>query len=164
MKAQHREAAAPNAARLEVRLGMGAVDGAAAPPEAAGRFGGVVGAARVGGRHRRTGKEGARLVERRAKRRRVDAMADDVEQVAMFARRRIGELPGCARRHEADVEGSPAPAVEVARDPVSAPAAAVGQVAPAHLFGSFSERCRDGGGWAHDAHFGREREPAKPEP
>ena len=71
MEAQRREAAALNAARPQVGLGMGAIDGAAAPPEAAGRLGAVVVVGGFGGRHRGHGEEGARLGESRAERARA---------------------------------------------------------------------------------------------
>ena len=45
--AQRREAAAREPAGVEVRFRMGAIDGAAAPPQAACRLGGVVGVARA---------------------------------------------------------------------------------------------------------------------
>ena len=155
MVAQGGEAAAREPPGAQIDLGMGAVDGAAAPPEAACRLGGVVGVARARSRRSRPGEEGARFFERRAQRRRADAVADDVEQIAMLPRGRIGELPRRAWRREADVEGSPTPAVEVARDPIPAPAAAVGQVSAADLFGALGECCGDGGR-VHGAHFGIE--------
>ena len=163
MEAQGREAAAREPAGAQVGFRVGAVDGAAATPQASRRFGGVVGVARALGRRSRPGEEGAGLVERRAKRRRVDAMADDVEQIAMLPRGRIGEFSGRARRREADEEGSAAPAVEVARDPVPAPASAVGQVSAADLLGTLGERGGDGGR-VHGAHFWIRRDPAKPGP
>ena len=109
--------------------------------------GGVVGIARAPARGRRSrqGEEGAGLVERRAKRRRARAVADDVEQVAVLPRRGVGELPRRAGRAKADVERAPAGAVEVARDPVAALAPAVRQVLPAHGLGAKAERGGDGG-------------------
>ena len=66
MEAQCREPAAREPAGVEVGFGMGAADGAATPPEAAGRFCCVVALARR--RRSRQGEEGAGLGERRAKR------------------------------------------------------------------------------------------------
>jgi len=126
------------------------------------RLGGVLGLARARNRRSRPGEEGARFVERRAQRRRAVSVADDVEQIAMLARGCIGELPRCARGREADEEGAPAAAVEVACDPIPAPAAPVGQVAAAHLLGACAEGGRDASGGAHDAHLGHLGEPAEP--
>ena len=83
---------------------MGAVDGAATPPEAARRLRRVVGATLARGRRSRQGEEGASLVERRAQRRRAEPMADEVEQVAMLARSRIRPFPRDAGPGEADIE------------------------------------------------------------
>ena len=125
---------------------MGAVDGAATAPQAPRRFRGVVGIPLARGRRSRQGEEGAGLVERRAKRRRAQAMADDVEEVAVLARRGVGEFPRRAGAGEADVERAPAGAVEVARDPVAALAAPVRQVLPADGLGAARELGGDGGG------------------
>ena len=59
---------------------------------------------------------------------------------------RIGPLPGRAGTVQADEEGSAAGAVEVARDPVTALAAALGEVAPADVFGARAKRGGDDGG------------------
>ncbi len=100
--AQRRETAAREAPGVEITLGMGGVDGAAAPPQAAGslcRVPGCVRGSRIPGtgpgtvRGRLQGEEGARLVERRAQRRRARAVADQIEQVAVRAPGRIGPLP-----------------------------------------------------------------------
>ena len=163
MEAECREAAAGEPAGVKVRFRMGAVDGTAAAPQAPRRLGGVVGVARARNRRSRPGEESAGLIERRAKRRRADAVADDVEQIAMLARGCIGEFPRRTGGREADVEGSAVPAVEVARDPVPAPAPPVGQVSVADLLGALCQRCGDGGR-VHGAHFGSRREPAKPGP
>ena len=125
---------------------MGAVDRAALPPQAARRFGGVVVAAAARGRRSRQGEEGARLVERRAQRRRAGAVADEVEQVAVLPGRGVGPLAGHAGAAEADEERAPAGAVEIARDPVAAVLAAVREVAPADGFGVGAERGGDAGG------------------
>ena len=124
---------------------MGAVDGAASPPQAASRFGGVVSAGIARSRRSRQGEEGAGLVERRAERRRARAMADEVEEVAMAPDGRIGPLPGRAGTVQADEEGSAAGAVKVARDPVTALAAAMGEVATADVFGARAKRGGDDG-------------------
>ena len=145
VEAQRREAAAREPPRLEIALGMGAVDGAAAAPQAPRRFGGVVGAALARGRRSRQGEEGAGLVERRAKRRRAGTVANEVEQVAMLPLGRIGPLARRAGRCEADEQRAPAGAVEVARDPVAALAAAVGKIVAAHRLGAAPERGGDGG-------------------
>ena len=59
---------------------------------------------------------------------------------------RIGPLPRRAGTVQADEEGSAAGAVEVARDPVTALAAAMGEVAPADVFGARAKRGGDDGG------------------
>ena len=74
--AQRREAAARETAGVQIGFGMGSIDGAATPPQAARRFGRVVAVAVARSRRSRQGEEGAGLVERRAQRRRVDAVAD----------------------------------------------------------------------------------------
>ena len=144
--AQRREAAARQPASVQVALGMAAGDGAALPPQAARRFGGVVGAAAARGRRSRQGEEGARLVERRAQRRRAGAVADEVEEVAVLAGRGVGPLARRSRAGEADEERAPAGAVEIARHPVAAELAAVRQVAPADGLGAGAERGGDAGG------------------
>ena len=70
MEAQSREAAARHGPCLQIAFRMGAADGAAAAPQAAGRLGGVVAGARVRRRRSRQREECPRLVERRAQRRR----------------------------------------------------------------------------------------------
>ena len=89
MEAQRREAAARQPPGAEIPLRVGGVDGAAAAPQAARRFGRVVVVPLGRCRRSRQGEEGARLVERRAQRRRAQAMADDVEQVAVLPGRGI---------------------------------------------------------------------------
>ena len=71
VEAQRREAAALNAPRPEIGFGMGAVDGAAALPETAGRRGAVIIFGDRGGWHRRRGEEGVRLGEGGAERARA---------------------------------------------------------------------------------------------
>ena len=135
----------------EVALRLRAVDGAATRPETARRFRGVVRVAR--GRRRlrsavrrsREREEGARLVERRAQRRRAGAVTDDVEQVAVRPIGRIGPLPRRARAAEPHEERAPARAVEVARDPVAALAAAMREVLAADRLGAKAERGGDAG-------------------
>ena len=65
----------------------------------------------------------------------------------MTAFGRIGPLPGSAGTVEADEEGAAAGAVKVARDPVAALAAAMGEVAAADVFGARAKRGGDGGCW-----------------
>ena len=146
MEAQRREAASQESARAEIALGVGAVDRAALPPQAARRFGGVVVAAAARGRRSRQGEEGARLVERRAQRRRAGAVADEVEEIAVLAGRGVGPLAGEAGTAEADEERPPAGAVEISRHPVAAVLAAVREIAPADGFGVGAERGGDAGG------------------
>ncbi len=69
MEAQRAKRQRDEAARVEIGFGVGAVDRAALPPQAARRFGGVVVGPAARGRRNRQGEEGARLVERRAQRR-----------------------------------------------------------------------------------------------
>ena len=145
METQSREPAAREASGAEIGFGVGAVYGAAVPPQAARRFHRVVRFAPARRRGGRQGEEGAGLVERRTQRRRVDAMADDVEQVAMGPDGRVGPLPWRAGAVEADVERAAAGAVEVARDPVAPLPAVVGKIAAAHLLGALGERGGDAG-------------------
>ena len=90
------------AAGLEIGLGVGAADGAAAPPKAAGGFGGVVSVRLARARRSRQSEEGAGLIERRAQRRRIGAVADKIEQIAMLPGRRVGPFAGNARAGKAD--------------------------------------------------------------
>ena len=145
MEAQRREAAARETARMEIALRVGAVDGAATPPEATCRLRRVVAVALARGRRSRQGEEGARLVERRAQRRRVHPIADDVEQVAVRPLGRVGPFARRAGSCEPDIERAPAGAVEVARDPVAALAAAMGEIAPTDGLGLGAERGGDAG-------------------
>ena len=158
METQRREPAAREASGPEVRFGMGAVHRAATPPQAARRFGGVVVARIARSRRSRQGEEGAGLVERRAEGRRVRAMTDEVEQVAVAAFGCVGPLAGDAGTVEADEEGAAPGSVEVARDPVAPLAAAMGEVAAANVFGARAERGGDGGCGRrmvmHDCSFG----------
>ena len=78
---------------MEIGFGVGAADGAATPLQAARRFHRVVRFASARRWRGRQGEEGAGLVEGRAQRRRADAVADDVEQVAVGADGRAGPLP-----------------------------------------------------------------------
>ena len=109
----------------EIRLGVGAVDGAAALPQPTGRFGAVVVVGGFGGGHRGHGEEGARLGESSAERARAGGNANEIEEVAVLARGRVHELPGRAGRCEADEERPPPRAVEVAGGPVPALLAAL---------------------------------------
>ena len=142
MEAQRREAAVPQSPGAEVGVGQGAFEGAATSPQAPGRGGAVPGRGRAGpnglrdvAHHHRQGEEGAGLVEGGAERRGADAVADEVEEVAVLSGGGIGPLAGRPRGAEAHVEGAPAGAVEVAGDPVAALSASVGEVAPAHRLG-----------------------------
>ena len=102
MKAQRREGAMRETQGLEICLGMGAADGAAAPPQAAGRFGGVVAVPLVRARRSRQCEEGAGLIERGAQRRRIGAVADKIEQIAMLSCRGVGPFSRNARAGKAD--------------------------------------------------------------
>ena len=143
---------------------MRAIDGAATPPEAARRVGAVVAFGAGNGLRRRQCEEGARLGEGDAERARARGDADEVEEVAVLPRRGVGPLAGNAGGSEADEERAPPGAANVAGGPVPALSAAVGQVAPADLFGTCAERGGDGGSRAHDADLGSEGRPATPEP
>ena len=121
---------------MEICLRVGAADGAAAPPKAAGRFGGVVGARFARARRSRQGEEGTGFSERRAQRRRAAAVADEIEQVAMFRGGRVGPFSRYAGAGEADEQRAPLGAVAVAGDPVSPLFAALRQITAAHLFGA----------------------------
>ncbi len=76
--------------------------------------------------------------------------ADDVEQIAMFAGRRVRPLAsgtlagfGPVQPHE---EGAPRRVVDVANQPVAAFPPAVGEVAAAHRLGIARETVRQIGG------------------
>ena len=144
---------------------MGAADRPALPPQAARRFGGVIRAAessrrrrpRIGVRGRLQGEEGARLVERRAQRRRAGAVTDEIEQVAVFGGRGVGPAARDAGTVETDEQRPPAGAVEIARDPVAALSSAMGKIAPADGLGLQAERRGDGGGVHGAAPAGRRK-------
>ena len=78
------------------------------------------------------------------------AFADDVEQIAMFAGRRVGPFAGRAlaslRPAQPDKEGAPWRIVDVANQPVAALPLAVGEVAAAHRLGIARETVRQIGG------------------
>ena len=95
MKAQRREGAMREPAGVEICLGVGAADGAAAPPKAAGRFGGVVAVPLVRAWRSRQCEEGAGFIERGAQRRRTGTVADEIEQIAMLPCRRVGLMLNC---------------------------------------------------------------------
>ena len=154
----------------QIGLGVGAVDGAAAPPEAACRLHAVVVFGHGGGLHGRRCEEGVRLGQRGAERSRAGGDADEVEEVAVLARGGIRPLAWNAGGREADEERAPAGAANVTGGPVAPLLAALGQVAAAHLLGACAERGRDAGGGAHgadlgrEARLGREGGPAEPGP
>ena len=164
-KPERREPATRQAAGAEIGLCVGAADRPALPPQAARRFGGVIRAAesrrrrrpRIGVRGRLQGEEGARLVERRAQRRRAGAVTDEIEQVAVFGGRGVGPAARDAGTVETDEQRSPAGAVEIARDPVAALSSAMGKIAPADGLGLQAERRGDGGGVHGAAPAGRRK-------
>ena len=165
MEAQCREPAARQTAGPEIGLGVGAADRTALPPQAACRFGRVIRAVRAHGRRsprigvqrRLQGAEGARFVERRAQRRCNRAVADEVEEIAVRPGRCIRPLARYAGTVETDEQRPPAGAVEIARDPVTPLAAAMGKIAPADGFGLQTERRSDGGGVHGAAPAGRRK-------
>ena len=161
VEAERREAAAVDGARPEIGLGVGSVDGAAAAPQAARRFRAVVGVGDGGDRGGRQREECARLGQRRAERARAGGDADEVQEIAVRSLGGIRPLAGDAGRREADEEGAPAGAANVAGGPVAAVLAAVGEVAPADLLGARAEGGGDGGG-VHRAGSARMTAPAKP--
>ena len=146
MEAQRGEAAAVDGAGPEVRLSVGAVDGAAAPPKAACRLAGVVGPVRGRCRRSRQGEEGAGLGHGVAERHAAHAMSDEVEEIAMGALGGVGPLAGNAGRRQAHEERAPAGAANVPGGPVPALPAPVGQVGAADLFGALAEGLRDPAG------------------
>ena len=162
MEAKRGEAAAVDRPGAEIGLGMGAVDGAAALPQAAGRLGAVVAVGTGRGWHRGQREEGARLGKGGAERARAGGDADEIQQIAVRSFGGIRPLSGHAGRRKADEEGAAPGAADVAGHPVTAAPAALRQVAPAHLLGAGCESCGDLGGRAHDARFRRERGPAEP--
>ena len=87
---------------VEIGLGVGTADGAATPPQAAGRFRGVVSVRLARARRSRQSEEGAGLMERRAQCRRIGAVADKIEQIAMLPGRRVGPFSWNARAGKAD--------------------------------------------------------------
>ena len=125
---------------------MRAVDRPAALPQAARRLAGVVGVGRARCRRSRQGEEGAGLGHGVAKRHAAHAVADEVEEVAIGALGSVGPIAGDAGGREADEEGSPAGAANVAGSPVPALPAPVGQVGAADLLGALAECLGDPGG------------------
>ena len=166
MEAQRGETAAPDAARLEVCLRVGAADRPAGFPEALDGGGGVLvggfrsGSAAGSGR----GEERARLGQGLPERLGPGAVLDEVEEVAVIARGPVGPFagPGAA---EADEQRLAAGAVDVAGDPVAALALAGGKVMPADGLGLGGEGggdlgcggglgVHDGSPWGADAKNG----------
>ena len=92
VEAKRREAAAVDCPGTQVGLGMGAVDGAAALPQAASRFRPVVGVGTAIEGRGRQGEEGASLGEGGAERARAGGDADEVEQIPVLAGRGVGPL------------------------------------------------------------------------
>jgi hypothetical protein len=80
----------------------------------------------------------------------VTAFADNVEQIAMFAGRRVGPFASGAlagfRSSEPDEEGAPRRVTDVANQPVAAFSPAVGEVVAAHRLGIAREMERQIGG------------------
>ena len=78
------------------------------------------------------------------------AFADDVEQIAMLAGRRIGPFTSSAlaglRSSQPHEEGAPRRVVDVANQPVAALPPAVGEVVAAHRLGIARETVRQIGG------------------
>ena len=161
VEAERRETAAVDRPGAQIGLGMGAVDGAAALPQAARRLRAVVGVCGMGDGRGRQREEGARLREGDAERAGAGGDADEVEQVAVLPGARVGPLSGRAGRGQADEEGAPPGAANVAGGPVAAVLAAVGEIAPADLLGAGAEGGGDGGG-VHGARPARMTAPAKP--
>ena len=157
VKAQRREAAMREPPGAQVAFRVGAVDGAALAPQAPGRGAGVPACATKRSRRCRQRQKGSRLGERRAQRGRSRAVANDIEQVAVFAGGGVGPFAGRARAVQAHVQRAPAGAVEIPGHPITALAAAVGQVAAADGFGATRER-GGGLGGVHGAAPGRNRD------
>ena len=76
--------------------------------------------------------------------------ADDVEEIAMFARRRVRPLASgtlaSLRPMQPDEEGAPGRIPDIAHQPVAALPTAVGQVVAAHRLGIAREAVRQIGG------------------
>ena len=87
VEAERGEAAAVDVPGAEIGLGMGAVDGAAALPQAARRLGPVVGVGAVGGGRGRQRKEGPGLGEGGAERARAGGDAYEVEEIPVLGGR-----------------------------------------------------------------------------
>ena len=100
----------------------------------------------------RQGEEGARLVERVAQGAKAAIERDQIEEIAMLAGRGIGPFAGSAGTGvgtvETDIEAAPGRVPDVARDPVAALAASVGEISAAHGLCITSEAARQIGGWA----------------
>ena len=146
MKAKRGEAASFEAARAEVSLSMGADDGAAVSPQAAGRLGRVICGGLARGPDRGQGQERACFVERVAERCRASAMADEIKQVSTLSSGGIAPLARDARRCEADEEGSAVCAIEISGKPVPSAFASMGEVAPTDFVGTLAECGGDVGG------------------
>ena len=104
MEAERGEAAAVDRPGAQIGLGMGAVDGAAASPEAACRLAPVVAVGTGRGGQRRHREKGVRLGKGGAERARAGGDADEIEQVAVLGRGGIRPLSGHAGRRKADEE------------------------------------------------------------
>ena len=78
------------------------------------------------------------------------AFADDVEQIAMLAGRRVGPFSGCTlagfRSFQPDEQGAAGRIPHIADQPVSALATAVGEIVAAHRLGIARETVRQFGG------------------
>src|SRR5690606_26889289 len=99
----------------------------------------------------RQAEEAARLVGDISEVDEAQALADDVEKVTVFPRRRVGPLAGgpfpALRTEQADVHGAPACVVDVADDPIAPHAPAVGEILTAHRLGLARETvCQIAGG------------------
>ena len=84
------------------------------------------------------------------------ALADDIEEVAVIARRRVGPFPGGAlagfRSFQPDEQGAAGRIPHVADQPVAALAATVGEIMTAHRLGIARETVRQFGGIERHRH------------
>ena len=84
------------------------------------------------------------------------ALADDIEEIAMIAGRRVGPFAGRAlagfRSFQPDEQGAAGRIPHVADQPVAALAAAVGEIMAAHRLGIARETVRQFGGIERHRH------------
>ena len=143
MKPKRRKPGVREVTGPKVALGERSLDRATHRPHPAHALGEVLAApngARMARRSRRRtlSEERAGLVEGAG----AALAAQQIEQVAMLAGRRVGPPPGMGGGPEPHEERAPGIATSIARLPVRSFLASTGQVAPADALGAFAESRR----------------------